>query len=408
MSQAVPGRSETAILWPLAWGVVALQTSLQLGWMIYRAWQPALLTRLGFEALLLGFALLPGVLGLIIEPLSGWHSDHRDAARRGRLLPLSIAVLAAGMIFLTAAGLLGGLLPKGTFLLPALMVGWVAAVQAAASPSLALLNDSAALRTLPKVAALVTLGHGLIGAMEAPITGSALRLGPTLTFLIGAVVLGLGLAVLRSVPSAVVLPALATSSLPARPTGPAGSLLVLPILGLAVGGLTGTLLSLLPRVQPSHGVPFVPVLLLLSSLTAPWSGGLASRLGAHRALLRGVVAFAAVLALALVSPQHLLPVLLPGLGPLLALVSTSLTAVALGSLPAGGGGLGSGLVLGGSGAAGSLLLLRFGREGSLAAGPVLLALALTTALALTALALVPHGPSAGQPRRQQDQGGPSP
>jgi hypothetical protein len=51
MSPAPPA----PIHWRLAWGVVALQ----LGWMIYRAYQPALLSSHGFSRLLLPFALLP-------------------------------------------------------------------------------------------------------------------------------------------------------------------------------------------------------------------------------------------------------------------------------------------------------------------------------------------------------------
>lgn len=384
------------IRWRLVWGVVALQTALQLGWMIYRAYQPALLSAHGFAALLPAFSLLPGLLGLVIEPASGWTSDRWEAARRGRLLPISVAVLVAGMIFLSVVGLLNRGIPAGSLLLPVLMVGWVAAVQAASSPSLALLNDASALRALPQVAALVTLGHGLIGALEPTITKGALKLGPSLTFLLGAMVLGLGLGLLRSVtPSP---DRSRVGSLPVSGSPPwGGGVLLLSVIGAGVGVLSGTILTLLPRVQAGLGEGSAPVVLLVSAITAPWVGRLASRWGARRSLRVGIGALAVGLALALWIPGALLPLLLPGLGLLLALVSTSQTAIALGTLPAGGGGFGSGLVMGAGGAAGSLLIVLFGREGTLSLAPVMAAMGMATALALTATTLLPLTPPSGHP-----------
>jgi hypothetical protein len=77
------------------------------------------------------------------------------------------------------------------------------------------------------------------------------------------------------------------------------------------------------------------------------------------------------------------------------LVLTSLTAIALATLPPAWGGLGTGLVLGGSGLAGSLTLLRFGAGATLAVAPVLPVLALSGAVALvSSLLLEQRGPAA--------------
>ncbi|MGB7563378.1 MAG: hypothetical protein WBM08_01360, partial [Prochlorococcaceae cyanobacterium] len=96
------------------------------------------------------------------------------------------------------------------------------------------------------------------------------------------------------------------------------------------------------------------------------------------------------------------PLLLPLLG-LLGVVhsaaATSLTAAALATLPTAWGGLGAGLVFGGSGLAASLVLLRFGSEGLAGAPAALTVLAPSAALALAGalrLALRSPLPERGQ------------
>jgi hypothetical protein len=398
----------TVIDWRLAWGVMALQASLQLGWIVYRAYQPALLSGHGFAALVLPFSLLPGWLGLVIEPISGAFSDRRATNARGRLLPITVGVLVAGLIFLGVVGLLQRGIEPGNVLLPGLMVVWMVAVQATSSPGLALLNEAASLKNLPRLAALLTLTQGLIGAFSATLARGALQLGPAFTFLLGAAVLALGLAVLRATQS----PAPAGSLPQPRPAPPVppeqGTLLL--VIAVAVGGLAQVLLELLPRVQPlalqGSVLPgFTPVVLLCSALAAPWAGKLVIRWGRRGSLLRGIPAYVFSLALALLLPAGLLPPLLPLLGLIHSLVLTSLTAIALATLPPAWGGLGAGLVLGGSGLAGSLTLMGFGAGATLEAAPVLRLLALSGVVALVgSLLLEQRRPANAPPDAAPDSG----
>jgi MFS family permease len=380
------------IHWRLAWGVVVLQMALQLGWMIYRAYQPALLSSHGFSWLLFPFALLPGVLGLVIGPLAGWLSDRRDPSARGRLLPVSVAVLVAGLIFLGVVGLLRRGIPAGSLLLlPLLMVAWMVAVQSSASPALAVLQEAAPLRQLPRVAALLTCTQGLLGALESPVTAAALRLGPALTFTLGAAVLGLGLAVLRSLPP---FPPASGEPATAGRVPPSQALHLLG-LALAVGVVTGCLLTLLPRAplggsSLSAGGHLAPAVLIVSALAAPWGGHLVSRWGRRRSLRIALAVLAALLTLVVLGPAVMRPALLPLLGLAHSLVATSLTAAALATLPATSAGLGAGLVLGGSGAAGTMLSMVFTSDGPVAAGPLLAMLVAATGLALAAGARLPE------------------
>jgi hypothetical protein len=384
--------SSPGIHWRLAWGVVALQGSLQLGWILYRAYQPVLLSGHGFASLLVPFAMVPGFLGLLIEPISGAFSDRWASKTRGRLLPITVSVLVAASVFLTIAGTVRGGMAMGNLLLPGLMLVWMTAVQATSSPGLALLNEAVSLKLLPTVAALLVLTQGVIGAFAGGLAQEALRLGPTVTLLLGATILALGLAVLRAAPTTP--PATTLQAQVAASAPPLGRCAVLLALALAIGGLDQVLLELLPRVQelaPSSSSlsALAPLVLVSSALGAPWAGKLVNRWGQRGALLRAIPALGCSLALALVIPSVLLQPLLPLLGILHGLLLTALTALALSTLPPAWAGLGAGLVLGGSGLARSLSLLRFGSGGALAAGPVLVVLVGCGVLALAGCALLP-------------------
>ncbi len=121
--------------------------------------------------------------------------------------------------------------------------------------------------------------------------------------------------------------------------------------------------------------------LAVSALAAPWGGTLVSGWGLKRSLRGALAALAGLMALELLLPPLRLP-LIPLLGLVHSLVSTSLTATALATLPATSAGLGAGLVLGGVGAAGAVITLICGDGGSVALAPLLALLAGATAAAL--------------------------
>jgi hypothetical protein len=265
-------------------------------------------------------------------------------------------------------------------------------VQASASPALAVLEEAAPLRELPRVAALITMAQSLLGAMEGPLSGAALRLGPSLGFALGAAVLGLGLAVLRILPP--FPPDRGSCAEPGRFPWRQG--LNLLVLALSVGLVNGTLLTVLPRLQPDLALASgagnqLTAVLAVSALAATWGGRLASRWGLRRALRGGLGVLSVLIALHVLMPPLRLPLILL-VGLVHSLVSTSLTATALATLPATAAGLGAGLVLGGSGAASSVLILVFGDSGDVAVAPLLAVVAGATVVALRFTA-GPPGPS---------------
>lgn len=388
------------IPWGLVGGVVALQACLQLGWIIYGTYQPVLLQRFGFPALLPFFALLGGFLGLVIEPLSGALSDRHVDQARGRLLPITVAVTVAGLIFLTTAGLLRQGSPWFSPGLPWLMVLWVVAVQWASSPNLAQLNEAVPLRSLPLAVALLTVSQGLIGAFSGELAQLVLGLGPAATFLLGALVLALGLAVLRWGRAAVVLGLRSGkgSGGPKRlaaPLGPADLVRAALLLGLAlaVGGLGQILLDLLPRLARSAAPgpeAWGPgsLLLLCSAIGAPFTARAVRRWGQLPSLAAGILLLAGILVVSLLQPQGPGLPQLALLGVLHSLVVTSLTATSLTVLPPGRSGLGAGLALGGTGLAGSLVRLGLGAAGPVGSATLLVLLGASTGAALVGCRLL--------------------
>ncbi len=379
---------------------MGLQACLQLGWIVYSTYQPVLLQRFGFTDLLPVFAVLGGFLGLVVEPLSGALSDRHGDQARGRLLPITVAVTVAGLIFLTTAALLRQGSPWFSPGLPWLMVVWVVAVQWASSPNLAQLNEAVSLRSLPLAVAVLTVSQGLIGAFSGDLARLALGLGPAATFLLGALVLALGLTVLRTGRSAA-FPSFRSGQGSggrqglASPLGPADLVQAALLLGLAlaVGGLGQIPLDLLPRLARS--VPPGPetwgpgsLLLLCSAIGAPLTARAVGRWGRLPSLAAGILLLAGVLVVSLLLPRG------PGipqlvlLGVLYSLVVTSLTATALTVLPIGRSGLGAGLALGGTGLAGSLVRLGFGAAGPVGSGRVLVLLAASALSALVGCLLL--------------------
>jgi hypothetical protein len=368
--------------WRLAWGVVALQGALQLGWMVYRAYQPTLLGSFGFGGWVFAFSLLPGLLGLVVEPLAGAMSDRLRGEGRGRVVPITLAVLVAGMLFLTIVGLVGSALPRGWLLLPALMLAWQIAVQIAASPNLALFQEAAPLQALPRLAALSVVVQGLIGAFESTLTRWALQAGPALTFVLAAGVLLLGLGLLRA--AVPLLPAHAGElqgsgldhPVPRAPVGRAASLLLLAV----AAGLAAALARELLPARLLWGLEGSSLFHLGAALGAPWAGRAVARVGAGRA-------FPTVLALA-VGTSALTPVLPPVLdalgvsaqGVAWGGVATTLTALALGWLVPAHGGLAAGLLLAGTGL--SVTLLPLASSSGSGTGSTLVHLAVAAALAL--------------------------
>ncbi len=410
MKPFTPGASARPEAPPIPWGlvvgVVALQACLQLGWIVYSTYQPILLQRFGFTDLLPVFALLAGFLGLVVEPLSGALSDRHGDQARGRLLPITVAVTVAGLIFLTTAALLRQGSPWFSPGLPWLMVLWVVAVQWASSPNLAQLNEAVPLRSLPLAVAVLTVSQGLIGAFSGELARLALGLGPAATFLLGALVLALGLTVLRSGRAAAALSFRSGQGSVGRrrlaaPLGPADLLQAALLLGLAlaVGGLGQILLELLPRLARS--APPGPEawgpgsqLLLFSAIGAPLTARAVGRWGRLPCLATGILLLAGVLVVGLLLPQGPGLPQLALLGVLHSLVVTSLTATSLTVLPMGRSGLGAGLALGGTGLAASLVRLGFGAAGPVGSGGLLVLLAASTGTALVGCLLL-----AGRHRR---------
>ena len=277
--------SKRAASWRLVIGLAILQAAIVFTYSIYNFYQPKILTLLGAFTLIQLLPIFQNVIGIVIEPLMGQVSD-RTELRRGTRFPVIFAgVASAGLIFILVS-LLAGMTssPSMRFVIPWLMLLWVASMQVFRGPAFSMLGQITGSLQLPLASSVLTVAGGLVGASGPLLSDIVEKLGPSVTFLIGAAALGVGVFTLQkfSFP-----PSAPPQAAPAD-AGLFKLLSVLFLLGLGVGlsevGLTGRIPALLQESLGSYRVESIAAFIFLgSALTAIplgiWMGPYQARWG---------------------------------------------------------------------------------------------------------------------------------
>lgn len=396
------------ILWRQVWGLAALLAAILLGFTIYGIYQPDILTQLGFDRLALGWGLLQGVGGAIIEPSLGYLSDWILRRTGSRLPQITVGVTVAGLVFVVVAGLMP--LPSPwTLRWPVLllMLVWLSAMIAIRGPVVALLRQFAPVDQLPIANGVLILVLGLVAALGPILTEllgaqSNVHTGAIL-FLVGAIALLLGATVLYRTGVPLVPPAVGLGPDSAGPDSagpdmaPQPRTLAFPnvkhrrritlttifLIGVGTGSVFYLVVALLPS-QFGLGFLTTPqrtaIALVIAALTAnPW-GYLILPWGPARALQLGVLGLVGLLGLtglglqalglptwgALAQPSPALGgvaglIGLGTLGALEGLVMISTVPFALSYVPPSAVGLSAGLFFGGNGLGSALMQLGFPR-----------------------------------------------
>lgn len=379
----------TPILWAQVGGLALVQGAITLSWVIYNLYLVDLLTSLGFpQPWAAGLLVIENLLAVVMEPLMGTFSDHRQhwVGTRFPLVALGM-ILSAGLFFLIPTALLWGQNAVLRWLLPLLLLAWALAMTTFRSPALSLLGRYAFRRQLPQAAAVLTLVGGLAGAMGPFSSQWILSLGPGVAFAAGSVVLlGAMMALRWAGPNQTVLPADGdtdkTASLaddrsdPATnhagsnpitdPPKPALPKLSIPRLALVFGAGMGVSLGfrlmmttfpvVLKQQVPNANVPTTMGLIFLAlALTALPAGALATRLGNRRAMIAGL-AFLVLLAAGMLTVQSAGAALAVAVlfGGAFSLVANGTIPFALGMVPPTKAGLGTGMYFSGGALAMSL------------------------------------------------------
>ncbi len=388
----------TPILWAQVGGLALVQGAITLSWVIYNLYLVDLLTSLGFpQPWAAGLLVIENLLAVVMEPLMGTLSDHRQhwVGTRFPLVALGM-ILSAGLFFLIPTALLWGQNAVLRWLLPLLLLAWALAMTVFRSPALSLLGRYAFRRQLPQAASVLTLVGGLAGAMGPFSSQWILSLGPGVAFAAGSVVLlGAMMALRWAGPNQTVLPADGDTdkadSLPhdrsdpatnhtapdpatnhadpnpiTDPLPPASPNLSTPKLALVFGAGMGVSLGfrlmmttfpvVLKQQVPNANVSTTMGLIFLAlALTALPAGALATRLGNRRAMIAGL-AFLTLLAAGMLTVQSAGAALAVAIlfGGAFSLVANGTIPFALGMVPPTKAGLGTGMYFSGGALAMSL------------------------------------------------------
>lgn len=362
--------SRSRILWLQVAGLAVVQGAILLAWVIYDAYLPFLLTRLGFPVVLGATILIVGkLLAVVMEPLMGGLSDQaqRWVGTRFPFISGGIVLSSALFILIPTIAIFGSRMSAIRWMLPVVLVAWTLAITVFRSPAISLLRQYARPAVLPLAASLLTVSNGLIGACQPFVNKLISGWGPAVTFAIGSfVLLGAG-AVLRFVhPSQP--PASSSQSSESSPLPSVNSLL--PFLGLifvtgagvAWGSnfLVETLQKVVKNLSASNVDWVMFAIAIALALAAIPAGAIAVKLGNHRAMLYGIGATVGVMLL-----MALLPNLVTlGVGVMILVAAYSLIVngaipYALLLVPPQRAGLGVGMYFGGSAAAGGVFGMGF-------------------------------------------------
>jgi Na+/melibiose symporter-like transporter len=188
--------TDTKPYWRQLWGLVALLSTIALGWMAYNYYQAKILTNLGFGEIAATLAIFQGALGAVVEPAVGILSDRLSAKIGSRLPFIAAGVTVAGVTFIALSQIMRfDLPPQIRWIVPGFMTLWLAAAIVVRGPGIALLRQMAPL-DLPLANGILTMSLGLIGA-TGPIFGNLLQsVSPDVAFIAGGGLLFVGLGLL--------------------------------------------------------------------------------------------------------------------------------------------------------------------------------------------------------------------
>ncbi|HIK29793.1 MAG TPA: hypothetical protein IGS17_02740 [Oscillatoriales cyanobacterium M59_W2019_021] len=358
------------VLWRPVLGLAAVQASIILSWVIYRAYLPQLLTPLGFpESFPARLLLIESLLGIAMEPMMGGLSDRAKYAIGTRFPLISLGVILSSASFLLIPATLFVGTPGGAlrWVLPCVAVAWALAMTVFRAPVMALVMHYAAVPELPRAISVLVLVAGTMGAIAPFSTQFLLSLGPWIAFAAGSLVMLVAVKVLRS---------RHPPEPPAPP--PAEAIVPLPSLLLGLGAisgvsmgvhwglrfLSGVLSEAIVIPYPDANLKIVTFLFGLAVAVGSVPAGIvAAKWGNSRAILVGVaVTVYLVLLMGFVPQPGGIVAAIVGIVAAFSLVNNGAIPFIFGAVPPHRIGLGMGTYFGSLGAAASLFEPLFGTQ----------------------------------------------
>lgn len=291
--------TQANVQWKRLGGIVAIQASITLAWVIYSLYLPDLLVQLGFQAQLAKTILIvEHALEVIIEPIFGNLSDSSQGKIGSRFPYITMGIILASMFFI-AVPIIAFFVPAinpWRWLLPVMAVLWASAMAIFRSPVMALLGQIIPQPQLPLATGFLTLTQQLIRAFRFSAYNFILSFGPLFTFAIGSfVILGAGTFLRKVMPP--MSPQPESQKLDSISTKTLTVILTTGVfIGLSLRFVFGSLGQIfateLGKDQVTVGMLAFSLLLAFTALPA---GSLASKIGNNRTMFIGLISTAALL-----------------------------------------------------------------------------------------------------------------
>lgn len=356
--------TQTNIQWRRLAGIMAVQSSITLGWVIYSLYLPDLLVQLGFaKTLAATLLMIEHGLEALIEPIFGHLSDRSQRLRGSRFPWIILGVVLTSAFFL-GLPMVVLFVPSGTiwrWIFPVTAVLWASAMAIFRSPVVALLGKVTPVPTLPIASSCLTLVQQLVKAFRFSAFGLILSLGPLFAFAIGSfVILGAATFLRQVMPPSTPQP---ESKSPAPIS--TGTVALVVGTAIAIGCGLRFLFGCLPLIftaefgegQVSSGMLVFSLLLAFTALPA---GKFASKIGNGRAMIAGLL-FTAIFLGAIASNAPTIVLVLAGIliSFAVSIVFNSMVPFVLELVPGERSGLGIGTFFGASGGASTFFDLVF-------------------------------------------------
>lgn len=366
MTNPVNSDTNKAILWQQLWGLAILQAAISFSWTVYFFSQAPILKKFGFGYLIPTLYIASGALGGIIEPLVGWHSDKIQHKLGSRFPMINLGVILTSLIFLTVAfGLQTNIVASFAWIVPTLMLFWIASMKLFQTPAISLMWRYAPPQQLPFANSSIILVFGLVGALAPFVTQMITHFGFALTFTLGGVVLFIAATMMRRL-TPVFIQAPSESTMQAREivSTPVIIFVLIFIVGFCLQLTTAPIYYIAPAAIQKQLLGKVNIeyitagILLVTGVMAIPLGKWASKVGIHFSLLLGFILMAGFLGLQLITTHmHWLfaVLLMIGLGIGASLIYNAGIPFALTAVSGTRASLGTGLFYGGGGTAYAIL-----------------------------------------------------
>ena len=180
--------STNEIRWKQLYSLAALYGSIIIGWIAYQNYQPRLLVQFGFTDFTFLLMAAQGIIVVITPMIAGRLGDRYRFEKGHRLPIISSGISLAAMVFMAVAfTLLSSPGEVFKWILPVLIVFWLAGMSIFTSPALSTIELFTPLDKLPRAMAVLTITGNLVYALEPVIVDVIDFVGVPITFMIGGV-----------------------------------------------------------------------------------------------------------------------------------------------------------------------------------------------------------------------------